>query len=238
VGLLPSERAEGADSTASHPVEAKHRFCTHAGGTRAFACSCRSCASFTLLMPRERAEPVACSASMAAHTCQSASLSEVPRPSFKPYFNNVPNRSFVNSLIHQFNVRMFYLLTLPNCLTSFETLRDPIRERLLSMLGHSFCSLSDMISDERSSQLTTKIELVEVRELTESTDWFLPFHLFTPASPRRSAHRRGRTVRAAAARPRSPYCTRAELRVRHTHTPLRLCWERGGAPQMQQRRRE
>jgi hypothetical protein len=34
-----------------------------------------------------------------------------------------------------------------------------------------------MISGERSSRLTTKIELVEVRELTESTDWFLPFHL-------------------------------------------------------------
>ena len=33
-----------------------------------------------------------------------------------------------------------------------------------------------MISGERSSRLTTKIELVEVRELTESTDWFLPFH--------------------------------------------------------------
>jgi hypothetical protein len=25
--------------------------------------------------------------------------------------------------------------------------------------------------------VTTKIELGEVRELTESTDWFLPFHL-------------------------------------------------------------
>jgi hypothetical protein len=45
------------------------------------------------------------------------------------------------------------------------------------MFGHKFCSLSDMISDERSFRLTTKIELVEVRELTESTDWFLPFHL-------------------------------------------------------------
>jgi hypothetical protein len=33
-----------------------------------------------------------------------------------------------------------------------------------------------MISGERSSRLTTKIVLVEVRELTESTDWFLPFH--------------------------------------------------------------
>jgi hypothetical protein len=60
---------------------------------------------------------------------------------------------------------------------SFETLRDSIRERLLSMFGQSFCSLSDVISDERSSRLTTKIELGEVRELTESTDWFLPFHL-------------------------------------------------------------
>jgi hypothetical protein len=48
------------------------------------------------------------------------------------------------------------------------------------MFGHRFCSLSDMISDERSSRLTTKIELSKVRELTESTDWFLPFHLFTP----------------------------------------------------------
>jgi hypothetical protein len=45
------------------------------------------------------------------------------------------------------------------------------------MFGHKFCSLSDMISDERSSRLTTKIELGEVRELTESTDWFLHFHL-------------------------------------------------------------
>jgi hypothetical protein len=33
--------------------------------------------------------------------------------------------------------------------------------------------------------MTTKIELGEVRELTESTDWFLPFHLlhrYTPIS--------------------------------------------------------
>ena len=50
------------------------------------------------------------------------------------------------------------------------------------MFGHKFCSLSDMISDERSFRLTTKIELVEVRELTESTDWFLPFHLLHLAS--------------------------------------------------------
>jgi len=62
---------------------------------------------------------------------------------------------------------------------SFETLRDPIRERLLSMFGHKFCSLGDMISDERSFRLTTKIELVEVRELTESTDWFLLFIFYT-----------------------------------------------------------
>jgi hypothetical protein len=48
------------------------------------------------------------------------------------------------------------------------------------MFGHKFCSLGDMISDERSFRLTTKIELVEVRELTESTDWFLPFHLLHP----------------------------------------------------------
>ena len=50
------------------------------------------------------------------------------------------------------------------------------------MFGHKFCSLGDMISDERSFRLTTKIELVEVRELTESTDWFLPFHLLHLAS--------------------------------------------------------
>jgi hypothetical protein len=46
-----------------------------------------------------------------------------------------------------------------------------------------------MISDERSFRLTTKIELVEVRELTESTDWFLPFHL---------SHRRRRRERVLA----------------------------------------
>jgi hypothetical protein len=46
----------------------------------------------------------------------------------------------------------------------------------LYVLAHS-CSLNGMISGERSSRLTTRIELVEVRELTESTDWFLPFHL-------------------------------------------------------------
>jgi hypothetical protein len=54
-----------------------------------------------------------------------------------------------------------------------------------------------MISDERSFRLTTKIELVEVRELTESTDWFLPFHLlhrYCPERPRRWAPTRRSTA--------------------------------------------